>query len=331
MLRLVTPETVRPNTIEELNTLVSSHKNEDVIASIGEISLKEDKIIVRDSSYAIRPSGFKGLLQHIKMPLGYASSIPNDLLYDSVNRLTSKTYADSEVLLRIQDNELRAVLSPNYVPLDTTELMKHVSKAEALGLKPARITYDNDNILLSMVTEAEVKAKQVGDISKIGISLGTSDVGDTPLNAGAFLYRLLCTNGAILPVSFAGGMSFDQKKANPESIWSIFSSGFDKILHKMSQVDSEFLIRLEQTEVTAATFIKAKNKISQYAGGRKVDHLLKEMESDILDKDAKYTVFDIYNKITESAHRQPNLQDQRSLEMGAGELLLDFASLKATN
>jgi len=324
MIRLVTPELTRPNTIEELSKMVSSHQNEDIIASIGEITLANDKISVRGKSYAVRPSGFKGLLSYIKMPLGYASSIPNDLLYDSVNRLTTKTYADSEVLLRLQDSELRAVLSPNYVPLDSSELMKHISKASKLGLKPARISYDGDNITAAFITEVEVKAVEVGDISNIGITIETSDIGDYPLSSGAYLMRLVCQNGTVLPARMGGGLSFNQKGSNPETVWNSFGGGLEKILNRMSQIDSNFLIRLQNKKVDASNFIRVKNKLSEFVSGRKISHVLLDMENDVLEKGVSLSLYDLYNKVTNVATTEPNLLTARSLEIAAGELLFEY-------
>ena len=324
MIRLMIPEVKRPKTVEELEVAVNSHKNQDVPAFLGQLSLKDDKLFVEDKSYAVRASGMKGLLGYIKMPSSYASSVPTDLLYDSVNRLTSKTYADKEVLLRIQDDEVRAILSPSYVPLDSSELFKYVSKTKELGLKPARITYDGDNLVASMVTGTEVHAVDTGDISKIGLELETSDINEFGLSSNAFLFRLICTNGTILPARMSGGLSFSQKGSNPETVWSLFSNGFSKILDKMSQVDSDFLIRLQNKKVDASNFVKVKNKLSEFVGGRKISNVLYDMEQEVLEKGVDLTVYDLYNRVTNVATTETNIVTARNLEIAAGELLFDF-------
>jgi hypothetical protein len=325
MIRLVIPETKRTTTVEELSALVKSHKNEDVITRLGDIKLENNRLIVGDSAYAVRENGMKGLLSHLHMPFGYASSIPSDLLYDSVNRLC-KTYGDAEVLVRAQDGEVRGVLSPTYVPLDTNVLVDRLGDAQALGLMPARLSYDGDSLTVSMVTTAEVRAKEVGDISKVGVSLETSDIGCYPLSSGAYLHRMVCTNGAVLPVQFGGGVSFSQKKVNPDTVWALFDEGYARILDKMSKVDSEFLIRLGNKKVDAAGFVKARNTLSQAAGGRRIATILNGMEQELLEKGTDYTFYDIYNMVTSSARDEASLYVAQELEKAAGELLFSFGT-----
>jgi hypothetical protein len=326
MMKLVVPETKRPATVDELFNLIGSHKNEDSIVLTGDLSLKEDKLLINGEPYAVRQSGLRGLLNHIKMPYSYASNIPTDLFYDSVNRLC-KTYGDFEIMVRTQDKEVRAILSPNYIPLDSYDLVARL-KQRPSGLKPARINYDGDNLTVQLVTEAEVSAQKVGDVSKVGVSLETSDINLYPLSANAYLFRLICTNGAILPSTLGGGVSFMQKNVNPETVWGMFDEGYQRILEKMAQIDNAFLIRLENKKVDASNFIKVKNKLTEFAGGRKINDVLRKMEEDVLERGSEVSVYDIYNTVTESARDSVSLYAAQNLEKAAGELLMEFGTVK---
>jgi hypothetical protein len=327
MVRLVLPEVKRPDTVDELTTLVKAQKNEDAITRIGDLKLENDHLVVGSTAYALRENGFKGLLSELGMPFGYAASIPNDLLYDSVNRLC-KTYGDTEVMLRTQNGELRGVLSPNYVPLDTDVLASRLSETSKLGLVPARIYYDGDSLSVSLTTEKAVHAKDVGDITKVGVSLETSDVNMYPLSAGAYLYRLICTNGAVVPAQMGGGVSFSQKKVNPDTVWNLFDEGYQRILTTMSKIDSEFLIHLENTKVSAADFVKAKDKLSKFASGREVARILKGMETELLESGTDYNFYDIYNTVTSAARDHSSMYVAKSLERAAGELLFAYGTEK---
>lgn len=327
MIKLVLPETKRPGTVDELSSLVASHKNEDMNILIGDISLKDDRMLINGKPYAVRHTGMKGLLNHIKMPGSYAASIPGDLFYDSVNRLC-KTYGDFEVMVRTQDDEIRAVLSPSYIPLDSLDLVKRLEKAKEAGLTPARMQYDGDNVTVQLTSNTEVKASKVGDISKVGVSLETSDTNLYGLSANAYLYRLICTNGTILPTSLGGGVSFLQKNINQETVWNMFDESYTRIMDKMAQIDSEFLIRLENKKVDASNFIKVKNKLSDVAGGRKVAEVLRKMEEDIIERGSQVSVYDIYNTVTETARDSVNMFTAQLLEKSAGELLLEFGAVK---
>lgn len=329
MIKLVVPETKRPATIDELSALVKSHTNTDFVIRLGEMHLNQDILEIEGTKkFALRENGFKNLLSELGMPFGYASNIPNDLLQDSVNRLI-KTYGDFEVLVRSQDGEIRGMLEPNYVPLDCETLVGRLDKCTKAGLIPARLQYDGDSVVASLVTDKAITATKVGDISKIGISLETSDINLSQLMAGSYLYRLACTNGAVLPAQLGGEISFNQKKVNPDTVWNLFDEGYQRILQNMSALNSEFLIRLENTKVDAASFIKAEEKLAAFAGGRKVAAVLKDMEAQLKEKGTDYTFYDIYNTITSAARDEASLYTAQNLEKAAGNLLYSFGVSKS--
>ena len=325
MIRLITPPTKRPATVDELNALVNSHSNVDTIVRLGDMKLENDKLDIGGASMAVREGGMRDLLSKLHMPFGYAASIPNDLLYDSVNRLL-KTYADWEVLLRTQDNEVRGVLEPTYVPLDSSALAERLKSTASVGLLPARISYDGDSLTASFVSDQKITAVDKGDITQIGVTLETSDTNRFNLSAGAFLYRLVCTNGAIAPAAMGGGVNFSQRKVSPDTVWSLFDDGYQRILKTMSEMDSEFLIRLQGKKVDAAGWVKAKDKLSQFASGHRVAQILKGMETEAKERGSDFSFYDIYNSVTASARDEASLYTAQSLEKAAGELLFAFGS-----
>jgi len=325
MIRLVVPPTKRPTTIAELHALVNSHSNLDTVIRLGDLKLENDKLDIGGAPMAVRENGMRDLLTKIHMPFGYAASIPNDLLYDSTNRLL-KTYGDLEVLVRTQDNEVRGILEPTYVPLDSGSLADRLNKTSDVGLLPARISYDGDSLTASLISEQKCTAIDVGDVTHIGVTLETSDVNRFNLSAGAYLHRLVCTNGAVVPAAMGGGMNFSQKKVNPDTVWDLFDEGYQRILKTMSEMDNEFLIRLQGKKVDAAGWVKAKDKLSQFASGHKVAQILRSMESEAKERGTDFNFYDIYNAVTSTARDEASLYTAQSLEKAAGELLFSFGS-----
>lgn len=325
MINLVITETKRPSSLDQLQTLVQSHTNEDFNITLGDLSIDGDHVMLNDKRHMLRHNGLKGLLSKIGMPISYAQKIPTDLFRDSVNRLI-KTYGDTELLVRVQDSEVRAILSPNYVALDCKDLVKHARKAVDVGLGVERISYDGDSAVIQMISKTEVKAKEVGDISKIGVSLSTSDTGLTHLEAAPFVYRMICTNGSIIPTSLGGGVHFIQKDVNPATAWEIFGESYAKILDRMSKIDNNFLINLENVKVTAANFVQVKNKLSEHAGSRKVSEILGKVEEEITNHGTEFSIFNIWNIVTESARDSHDMHIQHSLEIASGELLMEYGA-----
>jgi hypothetical protein len=226
----------------------------------------------------------------------------------------------------VQDGEVRGVLEPTYVPLDSEILANFLPECVKAGLSPTRINYDGDSLVAQFITAIELKANKAGDISQIGITCETSDIGAFSLSAHAYARRLVCLNGTTLPANLGGEVSFKHKSVNESTVWELFREGYQRILSNLSKIDSEFIIRLENRKVDAAGFVKAKNKLSEFAGGRKINVLLEGMEQELLEKGSDFNFYNIYNKITESARDSASLYEARNLEKAAGELLFEFGS-----
>lgn len=137
---------------------------------------------------------------------------------------------------------------------------------------------------------------------------------------------MICTNGSIIPTSLGGGVHFIQKDVNPATAWEIFGESYAKILDRMSKIDNNFLINLENVKVTAANFVQVKNKLSEHAGSRKVSEILGKVEEEITNHGTEFSIFNIWNIVTESARDSHDMHIQHSLEIASGELLMEYGA-----
>ncbi len=326
MIHLIEPRLNKFKTMGELKNCVLSKKNEDVKVRIGDMAIQDEKFLVAGTEYKMRANGMRDILKKINMPASFAQNIPHDLFVDVFNRLAQKTYGDFEGVLRVQDGEVRALVPDSFVPLDSTELINRVSRWETPSLVASALTYDGDNIKTSFTTTATVTAKDKGDITNLGITAATSDCGLTPLETSSFMFRLVCTNGLVLPTKMSGGISLNPKKVNSETAWDLFSSSYDRIMSNLVNVKSDFLINLGNKKLDTPAFIKIKDEVSKAIGGRKANQVMGSMEHDIVENKAEFSVFDAIQLLTSTARDSVSILDARGLEMAAGELSLLYGA-----
>lgn len=124
-----------------------------------------------------------------------------DLLSENVNHWLDKKPNDKK-MIRTMDGNVRALLSSRYRVLDNNEMMEAVL--------PVLSTQDIQ-IVSSDVTEKRLYLKALfpkiegevgkGDVVQSGIVISNSEIGSGGLKIQPLIYRLVCTNGMILPDS----------------------------------------------------------------------------------------------------------------------------------
>jgi len=104
-------------------------------------------------------------------------------------------------MIRTLDGTARAYLSDRYRPLDNDDLLEAVLPilADVPDMQIASCQTTDQRLYLKALfprTEAEVK---VGDPVQAGIVIGNSEVGMGALSVQPLVFRLICSNGMVVP------------------------------------------------------------------------------------------------------------------------------------
>ena len=148
---------------------------------------------------ALRPIAHQQMAATLGIPKPYYDRMLNeqpDLLAANVNRWLEKQPAKK--LIRTLDNEVRAVLSDSYRPLDNLDLAEAVlPKLSELTASVVSTEVTENRFYLKAVTEKVTGIVKVGDVIQAGIVISNSEVGQGSLRVEALDYRLVCLNGMI--------------------------------------------------------------------------------------------------------------------------------------
>jgi hypothetical protein len=119
-----------------------------------------------------------------------------DLLSENVNEWLQRQPAKK--LIRTLDNEVRAILSDSYRPLDNLDLAEAVlPKLIGLEANVESCEVTESRFYLKAITDKVQGAVKVGDVIKAGVVISNSEVGTGSLRVEAMDFRLVCTNGMI--------------------------------------------------------------------------------------------------------------------------------------
>ena len=159
------------------------------------------KVILRgvNGGMALRPIAHAQMADNLKIPKAYYDRLLTeapDLLSENVNHWLAAQPAKR--LIRTLDNEIRAILSDSYRPLDNLDLAEAVlPKLIETGARIESGQVTEHRMYLKAVTERITGMVKVGDPVQAGIVVSNSEVGQGSLKVEALDFRLICLNGMI--------------------------------------------------------------------------------------------------------------------------------------
>lgn len=160
----------------------------------------------------LRSNGFSNLLGRLGAPVEFVRDrLPAPLQLATVNCLLSQADKPIPGTLRLRNDEVTALVSGRYAPLDAEELVETVRDALvahcALDEVRVRSVATGMVDVLRLVFPAEQQAIKVGDVTALGLDISSSSFGRSAVHIRGVLWRLVCTNG-LRVAERRGGFSF---------------------------------------------------------------------------------------------------------------------------
>jgi hypothetical protein len=166
----------------------------------------ETRLVIEEGSnpvhYGVTPLARRQLADKLKIPYAYFERMREDqpaLLDRNVN-----TWLQSEEdrrMLRTLDGQVRAVLSDRYRRLDNFDLAESVlpilQQLPEVRFESVELT--ETKMYLKCITPRLKYEMAPGDVVQAGVVISNSEVGQGTLSVQPLLFRLVCSNGLIVP------------------------------------------------------------------------------------------------------------------------------------
>ena len=148
----------------------------------------------------LRANAFSQLSNRLGAPVEFVRDrLPAPLQLATMNYLLMSGVQPMSAQLRLRGDEVSAVVSDRYAPLDAEEfvdaLRQTLSQQGLLSSVRARAVATGTTDVLRLVIPSEAEAIKVGDLTAVGLDLSTSSFGRSALHVRGLLWRLQCTNG----------------------------------------------------------------------------------------------------------------------------------------
>jgi hypothetical protein len=145
----------------------------------------------------LRGNAFGNLMSRIGAPGDFIRRLPAPLQLATVNYLLGEE--DGAATLRLRGEEVSAIVSGRYAPLDPVELVDTLRAALVrfglLGEVRVRAVASGLVDNLRLVLPSEAKAVKPGDVSAVGLDLTSSSFARSAVHVTPVVWRLVCSNG----------------------------------------------------------------------------------------------------------------------------------------
>jgi hypothetical protein len=150
---------------------------------------------IEGDEHTLRTVAQRSIAWRLGIPFNYLQKCPPELQAEQMNHWI-KNEKREQLFIRLDDQEVRAIFTPRYKPVDNFEVL---ARLDEMGYGPdtqVQCHHDAEFMLLS-IPDGKRSFKINDDKMTPGISISNSEVGLASLSVSAFILRLICTNGMV--------------------------------------------------------------------------------------------------------------------------------------
>lgn len=197
---------------EAAHAIVEAHKSDGEARDLPVMDLATWGILPKDGVFSLAPLGkhhaplplrstaFSNLMTKFGAPSEFVRDhLPAPLQLAVANWLLAKGDRQVPATLRVRGEEVAAIVSDRYAPLDNQELLGCVRDAlerqRALGDVEVKSIATGLVDVVRLVFPNQQTAVKVGDVSALGLDISSSCFGKSAVHIRGIVWRLKCTNG----------------------------------------------------------------------------------------------------------------------------------------
>lgn len=269
----------------------------------------------------LRATAFSALCTRLGVPAEFLRDrLPAALQLATLNYLMSHGEKRGTAMLRVRGDELTAIVSERYAPLDADELVSTLRNALArhglLASVRVRAVATGVTDVIRLVLPTEATPIKVGDPSMVGIDVSSSSFGRSAVHIRGVIWRLICMNGARTP-STLGDVSL-RHLGETQRLRDGLAEGVATALVHSRGLLERFKASVASYITNLADYIDGLRELDQGEQQRVRVELGANKPAELPER---ASVYDVVNAITQAAHEAPPAR-RIELESIAGGVLL---------
>jgi hypothetical protein len=272
------------NRVDALNQ--NCHDQLIDVPAISFDSLKTMKI--GNERHTLRTVAQRSIAWRLGIPFNYLHKCPEELQAEQMN-FWIKSEKRDELFIRFDGQEVRAIFTPRYKPIDNFEILARLDEM-GYGLDTQVQCYHDAEFMLLSIPDGKKSFKINGDKLSPGVSISNSEVGLASLSISAFFLRLTCTNGMVGKTEISASYRHVSTK-----ILTDLPQVFEKVSEGVGKQKDRLKVSLESPVDDPLKTIERFNR--QFALGEQE----KEAVAWAWEAEAGGTMFNVINAYTRAA------------------------------
>jgi len=188
--------------------------------------------------HTLKPIAQRSISNRLGIPYPYLKRCPEDIQAFNLNHWITKEKND-QLLFRFDGNDVRAVFTRKYIPVDNFEVMERLDSLGYGSETEVQCHLDAEFMSLS-IPDGNEAFDINGDRFKPGISISNSEVGLASLSVASFILRLICTNGMVAKTDVSASYRHVSTKVLIE-----FPQILDKVSYELGTQRTQFQLSME--------------------------------------------------------------------------------------
>jgi hypothetical protein len=261
----------------------------DRLVPIGDISFDNlESVKIASEGYPMRPIAQQSIANRLGIPIMYLRKCPSELQAYNMNHWI-KEEKNEQLFVRFDGDEVRAVFTPKYKPIDNFEVLERLDSLAYPPETPVQCHLDSEFMSLSILDGKQTFSLN-GDKMTPGVSVSNSEVGLACLSIAAFFLRLICTNGLVAKTEVHASYKHVSLKVFKE-----FPQVLEKVSLELARKREQLKISTESTVDNATVTMENFNRQFQ----------LNKVEKEAVEwgwsREKGYAMFHLVNAYTRAA------------------------------
>lgn len=310
-------------------------------------------IILNGEERQITKWGFEKFCGMLGIPRPFARKIPEDLLNDNINRLLKEKPGEEKALFFSTNKGLLGVGNDKADPFSNVDFLTQMATIHSSKMDVHDIIVNDRGVTINFFTGLPQLEPKPGDIVQVGFNAHNSDTGGLPTASHLFLYRLICSNGAIMREMWGSAKRTYNRKITKETALLNFAKETEDISTNAALL-SDCFVKMCEVQVPDEYFKRCWTSVKRVVGSdATVDEALaitgddrKEMFARIAKRKGENrkrviiggapdipevldrTYFDLYNQVT-AMEKTYRLEDKYNLRRAGGDILSKMLRVEA--
>jgi len=168
----------------------------DNLVKVEDISFNSlETVSIAKEPHLLRPLAQQSAACRLGIPINYLRKCPPEMQAYNMNYWMKKE-KNEELFFRFDGEEVRAIFTPRYRPVDNFEVLEKLDSL-GYGLDTQVQCHLDAEFMLVSILDGNHSFSVNGERMTPGVSISNSEVGIASLSIAAFVMRLVCTNGMI--------------------------------------------------------------------------------------------------------------------------------------